>query len=470
MGEQEAAHEGMIRLIQVEWQRRGKEGDPQVPMALAVWPEPNHPPQIYLGEEECDPLVSCFMRPSDEWAARREKAKQEGRSFEFRPSDLAVLLDVKPQGDLAGKAFAFMVSSGTGWWLKFDLDPLGDQKNRWFPTPRQYRAVKPPKGFLRGPTVLHAHVLTGAMVQTSDKWEFDEERAFLRLPDGSAWIPFQTEEGAKLLNAEVMTTLAALGPEALKLMLACVNYWIEYAPVFAEWHTPVKASLNDLLRYMGYSKWGRSNKEIKDAGRRLFALARICTRSKTIRYEEKRKKEEWDTLCPLLSIESVEFQKTLFDQEGDLSIATDVEFHLGKDWHAWLYGEGSRYGLFNNKLLTYSANNGRLPLLLGWYLTWQFRIRLRHNNPPIHLRTLLEGAYVEWPKRARDYSRFLNRIESALDQLHTDGIIGEWKPLYNKARDSTRQILEKESIQIDPPPDLLEAYQEATDKLIPASA
>lgn len=342
---------------------------------------------------------------------------------------------------------------------------------RWYSPARSrpYRAIQPAKGFLRAPTVQHAHVLAGALVRPSEHWEFDEEQALIKLSDGSAWIPFQSEEGPQLLSTEVMATLAARGPECLKLMLACFNYWVEHAPTGAEWHTPIVTSLGDLLRYMGYADKGHSPEELRDMGKQLFALSRIWTRSRSVRGRGRRRKkvQYWETFRPLIILLSVGFQKSLFAEKNDLSTATEVKYFLGEDWYNWLYGENKLYGLFNSKLLQYSAQNDQMPLLLGWYLSWLFRVRLRQANPPIHWKTLLEGAYIEWPAHPNNYARFLERVEAALDRLKIDGVIGGWTPQYNKAREAVRAILEHGTVQIDPPADLLAAYRQATNKLLP---
>jgi hypothetical protein len=75
------------------------------------------------------------------------------------------------------------------------------------------------------------------------------------------------------------------------------------------------------------------------------------------------------------------------------------------------------------QIMAYHPYSDRLKMRLGLYLTFQWRIRVNRGtlDQPWKLKTLLEGAKIELPKK--DPQRFYPRVIAALEELRADGVL-----------------------------------------------
>jgi hypothetical protein len=123
----------------------------------------------------------------------------------------------------------------------------------------------------------------------------------------------------------------------------------------------------------------------------------------------------------LLSLESLEFAETQND-EGTQSIVR-FRYHLGREVHGWLVGEGAQYTQISGKLLTYHPVRQKYQILLGFCLAYYDRVNRKYNQTERRLRlpALLSLASLEVPDKR--IAEFFSTIEDALEDLSRDGVI-----------------------------------------------
>lgn len=120
------------------------------------------------------------------------------------------------------------------------------------------------------------------------------------------------------------------------------------------------------------------------------------------------------------------------DKAGQLRLdgSMDVEeiaFRPGEIVAHFLHGPGRQIALQAATLAHYDFYRESVEYLLGHYLYWQWRADSKNGNAPKEYRieTLLKEAGLELNRR--DPARTRERIEKALDRLHTDNHIAGWQ-------------------------------------------
>ena len=123
---------------------------------------------------------------------------------------------------------------------------------------------------------------------------------------------------------------------------------------------------------------------------------------------------------PLLVLEGLKS-----DERGGISIPSQVEFHLGKDFYEHLFGEHQHFFILPTaKLLGYHSKNEQQELCLAFYLS--DLINLSGGHKDFHFTTLLiqSGLQTENGTQQQDHRlRAAMRVIEAIEHLEKDGLI-----------------------------------------------
>lgn len=103
-----------------------------------------------------------------------------------------------------------------------------------------------------------------------------------------------------------------------------------------------------------------------------------------------------------------------------------IRYKVDRIFARYLFGSGRQVALLPLKVLHYDPYRKSWEKRLTRYLSWRWRIQARKGefNQPNKIRTLLEAIGVKINERTP--SRTRERLESALDTLQQDGLIGTW--------------------------------------------
>lgn len=158
------------------------------------------------------------------------------------------------------------------------------------------------------------------------------------------------------------------------------------------------------------------------------------------------------------------------DRMGQMRLDGHIEverfrFVPGEIFARFLLGAGRQWALLSAKALAYNPYTQTWEKRLARYLSWQWRIRAKDETyfQPYRVETLLGRAGEELnqsrPRRTQE------RLEKALDQLQTDGVIAGWQ--YDRFDDWFAQITRKgwandwlhATVMIEPPGIVVDEYE-----------
>ena len=224
--------------------------------------------------------------------------------------------------------------------------------------------------------------------------------------------------------AEASKTVLALDDQTVSAFIICMGKWFAEAGARAAME-PVRVHVADVLGFRGIKKHvngGYRPEQKEEAKQDILLLRNIWVRSRDEVWEKgttgKRKLVSVTVDDPLLEV-SIENTTDLWGEESPYAFRV----RPGGWARHYLTGGTNWTTKVLRPIMQYHPYHDRLAMRLGIYLAFQWRIRSSHGNwdQPWKLRTLLEGAKIDVPKR--NPQRFFPQVEAALAQLHRDGAL-----------------------------------------------
>jgi hypothetical protein len=242
--------------------------------------------------------------------------------------------------------------------------------------------------------------------------------------------------------ARARQSLLSLDDDKVSAFLICIGKWFAETGANVDRLEPTTVYVEDVLAFRGIKKHhkGGYRLEQKEAAKAdILFLRDLWVRSSDERWVTNRrgKRERVPVITddPLLEVG--------LDSTVDLwGAETPYAFRVRPgDWARHYLGDGGgphwTTGVLQ-QIMRYDPRQGvgRLKMRLGIYLAFQWRIRAAYGTweQTLKLRTLLEGAKIDVPKK--DPQRFFPQVRAALEGLRKDGALGvcecldfpEWHP------------------------------------------
>jgi len=224
--------------------------------------------------------------------------------------------------------------------------------------------------------------------------------------------------------AEASKTVLALDDQTVSAFIICMGKWFADAGARATME-PVRVHVTDVLGFRGIKKHvngGYRPEQKEEAKQDILLLRNIWVRAKDEVWEKgktgKRKPVSVTVDDPLIEV-SIEHTTDIWGEESPYAFRVRPG-----GWARHYLTSGTHWTTtMLRQIMQYHPYRDRLAMRLGIYLAFQRRMRSPHGNwdQPWKLRTLLEGAKIDVPKR--NPQRFFPQVEAALAQLHRDGAL-----------------------------------------------
>lgn len=248
-------------------------------------------------------------------------------------------------------------------------------------------------------------------------------------PDGRAY--YQDANGVMVYARDAGDVVLALDDNRVSAFVICMGKW--YAETGGELARPEAARIHvdDVLGYRGikkHPKGGYQPKQKEAAKEDILFLRDLWVRSHQQVWEAtrrgKRQLVDVDVDDPLVEV-SVESTVDFWGERTPYAF----RFRPGPWARHYLGGPQHWTTAVLKQIMSYHPYTDRLKMRLGLYLTFQWRIRANRGTlaQPWKLKTLLEGAKIEIPKK--DPQRFFPRVLKDLEELHTDGVLASCEAL-----------------------------------------
>ena len=258
------------------------------------------------------------------------------------------------------------------------------------------------------------------------------------LPKGRGYVSITLAPRGQESWDQVLASLDLLGDELVDTFLVLLAVALDSHGT-ERISTPFAITPDDILTICQKkkSKGGYLARQRQSVIAQMHTLARASVRATLVLRDGK----PWQAESPLLEIllnEQPEEDETDPGQEG---------------WHPWQLKIGDwasmvpplqyQTAVMARQVLHYHAKEQKHEKRLGRYLTVLYRINAYKNegHVKVSIGVLVEQAGIaldrDNPGRSRD------AIESALNQLHTDGVIGPFAPLVERSsrgRDAQERI------------------------------
>jgi hypothetical protein len=206
--------------------------------------------------------------------------------------------------------------------------------------------------------------------------------------------------------------------------LICLGKWA--ADTGCEPTRPARVHVDDILGFRGIKKHlhgGYRPDQKAEVREDVLLLRDIWVRSDQEVWEDdaqgRRRRQSVHVDSPLLHVE-IESVTDIFSGE-DIPYAFRVwpgsyATHYVGDKSPWITR-------LLRPVMQYHPYHDRLPMRIGIYLAFQWRIRAHYGNfdQPWRMATLLEGAKIVVPDR--NFARFQSQVAKALEQLKRDGLL-----------------------------------------------
>jgi hypothetical protein len=248
------------------------------------------------------------------------------------------------------------------------------------------------------------------------------------LSKGRGYVSLALSPSSEEPWEQVLASLDLLGDELVDTFLALLAVALDTNGT--ECITiPFAITVDDILAVCQKkkSKGGYPTRQRQAVIAQVHTLARASVRASLVRRDGK----QWQVESPLLEMLANE-------QWGEKGVCLGHEL-----WHPWLVKIGDWIGVvpelqyqtavMARQVLRYHAKEQKHEKRLGRYLTVLYRINAhRHGGRvKVSMGVLLEQAGI--PLDRDNPGRTRGAIESALNQLHADGIIGPFAPLTERS-------------------------------------
>ena len=216
-----------------------------------------------------------------------------------------------------------------------------------------------------------------------------------------------------------------LDDNKVSAFIICLGKWFAETGTAAAQLEPARLHVEDVLAFRGLKKHahgGYRPEQKEEAKHDILFLRNLWVRSREVVWDvNKRGKREKVAVAvddPLIEV-SIESTVDLWGNE------TPFAFRVRPGpWAKHYLGEGTHWTTsVLRQIMRYHPYSDRLKMRLGIYLAFQWRIRARIGtwDQPWKLRTLLEGAKIEIPKK--DPQRFFPRVLASLQEMQRDGVL-----------------------------------------------
>ncbi|SRR6266567_6555864 len=248
------------------------------------------------------------------------------------------------------------------------------------------------------------------------------------LPKGRGHVSITFESGRQESWEQVLASLDLLGDELVDTFLVLLAVALD-ANGTERIATPFAITPDDILAICQKkkSKGSYPARQRLNVIKQVQALASITVRATLILRDGK----QWLVESPLVE---VLINEHLDEDEIYSGHANWYLWHLKiGDWASMIPELRSQTTLMARQLLHYHARQQKYEKRLGRYLTVLYRINARNHEGyvKVSMGVLLEQTGItldrDNPGRTRD------AIESALNQLYSDGVIGAFTPLLERS-------------------------------------
>lgn len=238
--------------------------------------------------------------------------------------------------------------------------------------------------------------------------------------------PFYKDKNLVLVYAKDASDIVlSLDDAKANAFIICLGKWWAETSGDTTWPRDARIYVEDILAFRGIKKHvhgGYEPKQKEAVKEDILALRHLWVRSHQQIWETtrsgKRRLVDVDVDDPLVEV-SVESTVDLWGERAPYAI----RFRPGP-WARYYLGDAQHWTTPVLKtVMGYDPRYDRLKMRLGIYLAFQWRIRARKSSwdQPWKLRTLLEGAKVDIPKR--NPQRFFPQVIRALEGLRADGVL-----------------------------------------------
>lgn len=257
------------------------------------------------------------------------------------------------------------------------------------------------------------------------------------LPKGRGSVRIALAPRAEESWDHVLASLHVLGDELVDtflvlLAIALDTHGAEHLTI------PFAITPDDILAtcQKKKSKGSYSVRQRQNVIEQLLTLARVCVSAAFLLSPAKQRHIESPLLEILTNDQSEETETRVEDECRQV-----CRLKIG-DWAIMIPEQSSQIALLPRQVLQYHGREQRFEKRLGRYLTWIFSINVHKNKGEVRVTMgkLLEQAGItpdlDHPGRMQE------AIESALQQLQTDGVIGPFTSLVENSYQG-REIQER---------------------------
>lgn len=267
----------------------------------------------------------------------------------------------------------------------------------------------------------------------AETWRQQGDDAPMYLDKSGVLVYTRANDGMQLARSgdieAAWRQILSLDDRHVSTFLICLGKWFaETGGDDAPTMESARVSVDDVLGFRGAKKHvngGYKTEQKREARDAMLALNNVWVRSTDQVCERRGRGGKLKTVyvdSRLLEV-AYESDKDLLGEEHPYAFRVRPG-----EWAAPYLGVANRRTalllrpIMQNDLRTAT---GRFAMRIGIYLTMQWRIRASRGNyaQPWELRTLLEGACVDIEKDGRNFPRFRQYVEDAMDKLQTDGVL-----------------------------------------------
>ena len=299
------------------------------------------------------------------------------------------------------------------------------------PTPRTGARLRAtPPSLLRVPTALPAKDTLLALF-APHLWRTDAGGTAItaRVRDETQ-VRVECDEVMGFGPERAIQQIARHGASLAQTFLTMAGLWLQQiGGTGASHETYLSVYASDLLRFQRRKQTPRGGYHQSDLlakGRDVYLLSRISVpHSAVIAYEDGARVTKTLTIGRLLSVESLDAEQTMTQNENGEMLHSLVRFryHLGRDVYDWVCGDHPQYAALSSKLLAYHPIRQKYQILLGFCLAYYDRVnrKNRQETRSLSLPALLNLAALVVPQKR--IGEFLQTIEDALNDLGRDGVV-----------------------------------------------
>ena len=270
---------------------------------------------------------------------------------------------------------------------------------------------------------------------------------------GDTQLRIECDDASGLDTVRAVEMLSTYGPATMQTFLGLMGLWMEHNPGAShETYFTVRAS--DLMRYMHRRETaggGYNTDDQMQKGREVFLLSRATVPRATTKVHRAGKLTvQTLSVDRLIHVQTLAAQRTL--EEGkEIQSILEFRYHPNKEMHEMLCGDTPQFAEVSGKLLAYHPAREKYQILLGFGLAFYDRVNRKYAQKQRKIELLSLLALAGIPVPARNFPRFLDTMQKAVEALSADGVIpGAVLSFPNSSALSGRHLLAKAVVTFPP--------------------